>query len=61
MNEKIEIQSVKMVRRIRDELAEILKEKSHAEIIAFFKKAGDIAREEAKRRSGFRPQAESQG
>jgi len=50
-----------MVRRIRDELAEILKEKSHAEIIAFFKKAGDIVREEAKRRSGFRPQAESQG
>jgi len=61
MNEKIEIRSVEMVRRIRAELADILKGKSHAEIIDFFKKAGDGAREECKRRRGIQPQAESYG
>ena len=50
MNEKTEIRSVQMVRRIRDEMASILEGKSHAEIIAFFKKAGDGARQEANRR-----------
>ena len=47
MNEKNEIRSVEMVRRIRDEMAYILEGKSHVEIIAFFKKAGDLARKEA--------------
>ena len=61
MSEKLEIQSVEMVRRIRDELADILKGKSHAEIIEFFKKAGDAAREESKRRGGIQPQTESYG
>jgi hypothetical protein len=58
MNEKIEIQSVEMVRRIRDELADILKDKSRAEIIAFFRKAGDTAREEANRHSRLQRQNE---
>jgi len=59
MNEKLEIQSVEMVRRIRDELADILKGKSHVEIIEFFKKAGEVAREEAKRRERTQLQTES--
>jgi hypothetical protein len=59
MSEKLEIQSVEMVRRIRDELVDILKGKSHVEIIEFFKKAGEIAREEAKRRERTQPQTES--
>jgi len=49
MNEKNEIRSVEMVSRIRDEMASTLEGKSHAEIIAFFRKAGDVARQEAKR------------
>jgi hypothetical protein len=61
MSEKFEIQSVEMVRRIRDELANVLKDKSHVEIIEFFKKAGEAAREEAKRRGGTQPQTESYG
>jgi hypothetical protein len=61
MSEKFEIQSVEMVRRIRDELADILKGKSHVEIIEFFKKAGEVAREEAKRRRGIQSQRESYG
>ena len=36
MSEKIEIRSVEMVRRIREELADFLKGKSHSEIIEFF-------------------------
>jgi hypothetical protein len=59
MSEKLEIQSVEMVRRIRDELADILKGKSHVEIIEFFKKAGEVAREEAKRRERTQRQTES--
>jgi hypothetical protein len=50
MDEKFEIRSVEMVRRIRDEFAETLKGKSHAEIIAFFKKAGEETREKISRR-----------
>jgi hypothetical protein len=49
MSEKNEIRSLEMVRRIRDEMAIVLEGKSHAEIIAFFQKAGDIARQEASR------------
>jgi len=61
MIEKIEIRSVEMVRRIRDELAEALKGKSHDEIIEFFKKAGEAARLDAKRRRRIQPQSESYG
>ncbi len=52
MKEETEIKSVEMVRRIRDELAGILKGKSHAEVIEFFKKSGDMAHQEANRRAG---------
>jgi hypothetical protein len=61
MSEKIEIRSVEMVRRIRDELADILKGKSHPEIIEFFKKAGDEARKECKRPGRIQPQTEAHG
>jgi hypothetical protein len=61
MSEKIEIRSVEMVRRIRDELADILKGKSHSELIAFFKKAGELARHEYKRTKRIQPQTESRG
>jgi hypothetical protein len=61
MSEKIEIRSVEMVRRIREELADSLKGKSHSEIIEFFKKAGDVARKECKRRGRIQPQTDSQG
>jgi len=61
MNEKIEIRSVEMVRQIRDEMAEILKGKSHSEIISFFKKAGDVVREEARRRRRTEPETQSYG
>jgi len=50
MKEKIEIRSVEIVRRIRDEIAGILKDKSHNDIIRFFNKAGKAARDKAKRR-----------
>jgi hypothetical protein len=59
MNEKNEIRSVEMVRRIRDEMASTLEGKSHAEIIAFFRKAGDVARQEAKRHRKIELQTES--
>jgi hypothetical protein len=61
MKEKIEIKSVEMVRRIRDQMAGILKGKSHAEIIEFFKKAGEKAREGNDRRGGTQPPAGSCG
>jgi hypothetical protein len=52
MSEKIEIHAVEMVRRIRDELADMLKDKSHPEIIEFFKNAGDAAHKEYGDRRG---------
>ena len=61
MSERNEIRSVDMVRCIRDELANILKGKSHPEIIEFFKKAGDAARKESKCPEGIHPQTESHG
>ncbi len=48
--EKTRIKAVEMVRRIRDEQARMLAGKSTAEMIAFFRKAGDAARREAKKR-----------
>jgi len=51
-----------MVRRIRDEQARLLEGKSEAEIIAFFRKAGEAARREAKKRRQAAPaQARSRG
>ena len=50
MKEKIQIKAVDMVRRIRDEQAKMLTGKSKPEIIAFFKKAGEDARQGAKSR-----------
>jgi hypothetical protein len=61
MSEKNEIRSVEMVRRIRDEMATVLEGRSHAEIIAYFKKAGDVSREEAKRRRKIEFQTELHG
>ena len=49
MAEPKQIRAVEMVRRIRDELAQELAGKSDAEIIAFYRKAGDAARESVKR------------
>jgi hypothetical protein len=49
MAEKIQIKAVEMVRRIRDEQAKLLAGKSDAEIIAFFRKAGQAARQTAKK------------
>jgi hypothetical protein len=59
--QKNEIRSVEMVRHIRDEMAASLEGMSRAEIIAFFKKAGDVARKEAKRRKKTELQTESRG
>jgi hypothetical protein len=56
MNEKIEIRSVEMVRRIRDEIAGTLKNKSHTDIIRFFKEAGKAACDKAKRHREVQPQ-----
>ena len=50
MAEKIQIKAVEMVRRIRDEQARMLAGRSKAEIMAFFRKAGEAARHEAKQR-----------
>ena len=54
MAEMKPIQAVDMVRRIRDELARELEGKSQAEIIAFYNKAGEAARESAKRTASSR-------
>lgn len=48
--EKTQIKAVEMVRQIRDEQARLLEGKSDAEIILFFRKAGDAARREAKKK-----------
>ena len=45
-----------MVRRIRDEQAQMLAGKSESEIMAFFKKAGEAARQKAKSRESTRSQ-----
>ena len=54
MAERTQIKAVEMVRRIRDEQARLLEGKSDAEIIAFFRKAGEAARREAKKRQAGR-------
>lgn len=47
MAEKTQIKAVEMVRHIRDEQAKMLAGKTKAEIMAFFNKAGENARQEA--------------
>ena len=47
MDETKQIRAVEMVRRIRDELACELAGKSDAEVIAFYRRAGDAARKSA--------------
>lgn len=46
---KTQIKAVEMVRRVRDEQAELLAGKSNAEIIAFFRKAGQASRRKAQK------------
>ena len=58
MAETKEIRAVEMVRRIRDELARELAGKSEAEIIAFYRKAGDAARVSAGRGQPSNPRME---
>jgi hypothetical protein len=48
---KNDIRAVEMVRRIRDEQAALLMGKSEAEVLEFFRKAGEVAREDARRRA----------
>ena len=49
MAELKSIRAVEMVRRIRDELARELAGKSEADIIAFYRRAGEAIRESAHR------------
>ena len=58
MAETKQIRAVEMVRRIRDELAQELAGKSDAEIIAFYRRAGDAARESVKRDQPSNPRME---
>lgn len=55
MAEKIQIKAVDMVRSIRDEHARLLAGKSADEIIAFFTKAGESARQKAQLRASAQP------
>ncbi len=48
------IRTVEMVRRIRDRQARSLARKSPAEVVAFFRGAGEAAMEDARRRSNAR-------
>ncbi len=61
MAEKIQINAVELVRRIRDEQAQMLAGRSRAEIMAFFRKAGEAAREDAKQRRAARVQPPKSG
>ena len=47
---KVQIKAVDMVRSIRDNQAQMLAGKSRAEIIEFFKKAGEAVRNEAEQK-----------
>ena len=58
MVETKSIRAVEMVRRIRDELARELAGKSEAEIIAFYRRAGDAARESARKAQPSHPRME---
>jgi hypothetical protein len=56
MAEKTVIRAIETIRRIRDQQAEELRGKSDDEIIAFFRKAGEEAREDAAKRLAGTPQ-----
>ena len=49
--ERNEIRAVELVRRIRDEQAVLLAGKSDAEVLEFFRQAGQVAREQARNRA----------
>ena len=57
MREKTQIKAVDMVRRIRDEQAQMLAGKSKSEIMAFFKIAGEAVRKKVKSRQSARSQS----
>ncbi len=61
MADKLEIKAVDMVRRIRDEQAQVLAGKSNAEIMAFFRIAGQTARQKANSRQAARSQSPAHG
>jgi hypothetical protein len=58
---KNDIRAVEMVRRIRDEQAALLMGKSEAEVLKFFRKAGEVARGGARRRASGRSVAKQVG
>ena len=58
MAETKKIRAVEMTRRIRDELARELADKTEAEIIAFYRKAGDAARASARQAKPSNPRME---
>jgi hypothetical protein len=51
---KSQMRAVEMVRRIRDEQAAMLADKSEAEVLEFFRRAGEAAREDARLRAARR-------
>jgi len=61
MTEKTQIKAVEMVRRIRDEQTKMLAGKSKTEIVAFFRKAGETAQQEAKQRHSDQLQPQKTG
>ena len=55
MAETRAIKAVELVRKIRDEQAAALAGKSEDEVLAFFQRAAETAREDARRRLRRRP------
>ena len=51
------MQAVELIRRIRDEQAQALAGKSRAEVLAFFRRAAEAAREEARKWEAAHPPA----
>lgn len=51
---KTKIRTVEMIRRIRDRQARTLARKAPAEVIAFFRQAGEAAMEDVRQRSKAR-------
>lgn len=51
------IRAVEMVRQIRDRQARLLRNKTRAEVLAFFRAAGEEAMADARRRSRTRRKA----
>ena len=56
MKEKIQIKAVDMMRRIRDEQAQMLAGKSKSEIMTFFKSGGEAVRKKVKSRQSTQSQ-----